>query len=157
MVPLRRLTPEDLPRLRQFWHDNWAGEEMIVHGEVYRPEGVEGFVTDDWTGVVTYVVGSRVCEIISLDSLREGIGTGIALVDAVVSEARQRDCRQLIVSTTNDNLHALGFYQRRGFELAGIRRNAVEQARKHKPGIPLVGDDNIPVRDEIELIMQLQA
>ena len=157
MALLRRLTPADLPRLRQFWHDHWAGEEMIVHGEVYRPESVEGYVTDDWAGVVTYVISGGVCEIMSLDSLREGGGTGIALVDAVVAEARQRSCHRLVVSTTNDNLHALGFYQRRGFELVGIRRGAVDQARKHKPAIPLIGDDNIPMRDEIELEMDLQA
>jgi len=157
MVPLRRVNPEDLPRLRQFWQDNWAGEEIIVHGEVYRPEHMEGFVTDDWAGVVTYVVRGRECEIISLDSLREGGGTGMALIDAVVSEARRRGCRRLVVSRTNDNLHALGFYQRRGFELAGIRRGAVNDTRKRKPAIPLIGDDGIPVRDEIELEMRLRS
>ena len=57
MAALRRLTPDDLPRLRQFWREHWAGEEMIVHGEVFRPEQLEGFVNEDWTGLVTY--GSR--------------------------------------------------------------------------------------------------
>ncbi|WP_157452884.1 hypothetical protein [Brevibacillus sp. SKDU10] len=52
--------------------------------------------------------------------------------------------------TTNDNLEALRFYQRRGFVITGIRINAVEIARQMKPTIP-VGDFGIPIRDEIDL------
>ena len=124
---------------------------MIVHGETFRPEQLEGFVNDDWTGLVTYVVGAQGCEIISLDALKEGGGIGTALLQAVAREAERRGCDRLFLSTTNDNLHALGFYQRRGFELVSIRRGAVTEARKRKPRIPLIGDDDIPVRDEIEL------
>ena len=58
------------PRLRQLWADEWSGETMIVHGEIFRPEQLEGFVADDWTGVVTYIVRDNACEIISLNSLR---------------------------------------------------------------------------------------
>ena len=56
--------------------------------------------------------------------------------------------------TTNDNLHALRFYQRKGFTLAGLRPNALAQTRKQKP-VPLLGADGIPIRDEIELEMIL--
>ena len=58
-------------------------------------------------------------------------------------------------STTNDNLNALRFYQKRGFVLVAVHRNAMEQARKLKPEIPLIGNDGIPLRDEIELEMLL--
>ena len=157
MINLRRITAEDLPRLKQFWIEQWAGEEMIVHGEIFRPEHMEGFVNDDWSGLVTFVIGPAGCEIISLDSLKEGGGTGTALVDAVAQEAMQRGCTRLFLSTTNDNLRALGFYQRRGFELVSVRRGAVRESRKRKPGIPLIGDNEIPIRDEIELELQLPA
>jgi len=155
MVAIRRVTSDDLPRLRQLWRAQWAGEEMIVHGEVFRPEQLEGFIADDWLGVATYLVRHDACELISLDSLREGIGIGTALIDAVVAEARNRSCRRVFLSTTNDNLRALGFYQRRGFELVCIRRGAVNESRTHKPGIPLIGENEIPLRDEIELEMLL--
>lgn len=52
--------------------------------------------------------------------------------------------------TTNDNTHALRFYQKRGFVITAIRVNAMEEQRKKKP-IPLTGNDGIPIRDEIEL------
>jgi GNAT superfamily N-acetyltransferase len=155
MAALRRLTPEDLPRLRQFWRAQWAAEEMIVHGDVFRPEQLEGFVNEDWTALVTYTIGRAGCEIISLDSLKEGGGTGTALIDAVAEEATRRGCPRLFLSTTNDNLRALGFYQRRGFELVSVRRGAVSEARKTKPNIPLLGENEIPLRDEIELEMRL--
>jgi len=157
MAPLRRIAADDLPRLRLFWQQHWGGEEMIVHGQVFRPERLEGFVNADWTGLVTFLVTGDGCEIISLDSLKEGGGTGTSLVQAVVDEAGRRGCGRVLVTTTNDNLHALGFYQRRGFELAVIRRGAVAESRRLKPAIPLVGDNNIPIRDEIELELRLPA
>ena len=155
MAALRRTTQDDLPRLRQFWQEHWLGEEMLVHGDVYRPEQLEGFVNEDWTGLVTYRIEGDGCEIISLDSLKEGMGIGTALIEAVAQEAGKRGCRRVFLSTTNDNLHALGFYQRRGFELVKIHRGAVTESRKIKPTIPLISENNIPIRDEIELEMKL--
>jgi len=96
------------------------------------------------------------CEIISLNSLKENRGVGTALIDEVIKAARQQNCRRIFLVTTNDNLHALGFYQRRGFALAGIRRRAVDEARKIKPGIPLIGMNGIGLHDEIELEMSLR-
>ena len=157
MLPLRRLNREDLPRLRQFWAEHWGGDEMIVHNEIFQPEQLEGFVTRDWAGVVTFTIKGDQCEIISLDSLDEGRGIGTALINAVASEARSHSCCRLFLSTTNDNLHALHFYQKRGFELAALRRGALNESRKIKPAIPLLGEDGIPLRDEIELEMSLQT
>jgi len=155
MAALRRITQDDLPRLNQFWREHWLGEEMLVHGDVYRPEHVEGFVNEDWTGLVTFRIEGQGCEIISLDSLKEGQGIGTALIEAVADEAGKRGCRRVTLSTTNDNLHSLGFYQRRGFELVSIRRGAVTEARKRKPSIPHLGENEIPLRDEIELELRL--
>jgi hypothetical protein len=54
--------------------------------------------------------------------------------------------------TTNDNLEALRFYQRRGFVLSALRAGAVDEARRElKPMIGRVGNFGIPIRDEIEL------
>ena len=155
MTALRRITQDDLPQLKQFWREHWMGEEMMVHGDVYRPEQVEGFVNEDWTGLATYRIEGHGCEIISLDSLKEGMGIGTALIDAVVQEAVGRGCSRVSLSTTNDNLRSLGFYQRRGFELVTIRRGAVTESRKRKPAIPLLGENEIPLRDEIELELRL--
>jgi ribosomal protein S18 acetylase RimI-like enzyme len=91
----------------------------------------------------------------SLDGLREGQGIGTKLLRKVIEEARTRKCRRVFLITTNDNLYALGFYQRRDFELVAIRRNAMDETRKLKPDILLIGMNRIPLRDEIELEMIL--
>ena len=157
---VRRLTPEHLPRLRQFWIEHWGGEEMVSRGRIHRPEQLDGFVVEDgeeWLGLLTFVIEAGECEVTSLDSLREGRGIGSELIEQAIDEARTRGCRRLFLITTNDNLHALGFYQKRGFELVAIYRGAVNESRKLKPGIPLVGMDGIPLRDEIELEIQLEV
>ena len=157
---VRRLTPEDLPRLRQFWIEHWGGEEMVSRGRIHRPEQLDGFVVEDgeaWLGLLTFVIEAGECEVTSLDSLREGRGIGSLLIEQAIDEARTQGCRRLFLITTNDNLHALGFYQKRGFELVAIYRGAVNESRKLKPGIPLVGMDGIPLRDEIELEIQLEV
>ncbi|MFT3891870.1 MAG: GNAT family N-acetyltransferase [Anaerolineales bacterium] len=77
------------------------------------------------------------------------------MIDLVVEEARTHNCKRLLLITTNDNLHAIGFYQKRGFQMAAIHRGAVDEARKIKPSIPTIGAHGIPMRDEIELEMVL--
>ena len=158
MIQIRRLTEADLPRLRQFWKKYWGDEFVVAHGVVYHPDTLEGFVAfdaDEWVGLITYDFSGHSCEIVSLDSLREGQGLGTKLIDRVVEEARKKDCERLFLITTNDNLNALGFYQRRGFELVKIHRGAVMESRKIKPSISLIGMNNIPLRDEIELEINL--
>ena len=159
-LDLRRLTRDDLPRLRQFWIDHWGGEEMIARGRVYRPEQLEGFVVEDgdeWVGLLTFASEGTECEVTSLDSLREGQGLGSMLIDRAIEEARLRGCRRLFLITTNDNLNALGFYQKRGFQIVTIYRGAVNESRKRKPSIPQVGMNGIPLRDEIELEIKLKV
>jgi ribosomal protein S18 acetylase RimI-like enzyme len=157
---IRRLTNDDLPCLRKFWIEHWGGEEMVTRGKLYRPEQLEGFVVEagsEWIGLLTFVIENGECEVTSLDSLREGKGIGSGLIHQAVEEARKRGCQRLFLITTNDNLNALGFYQKRNFEIAAIYRGAVNESRKLKPGIPLIGYNNIPLRDEIELEIPLEV
>jgi GNAT superfamily N-acetyltransferase len=156
---IRRLTHEDLPRVRDFWIQHWGADFVIAHGMIYRPDMVEGFIAEndgEWVGVITHTFLQDECEIVSLDSLREGQGVGTGLIHAVVEEARKKSCNRVWLITTNDNLHALGFYQRRGFELVKIHRGAVNESRKIKSSIIRMGMNNIPLRDEIELEIRLK-
>ena len=157
---LCRLSENDLPRLRQFWIEHWGGEEMVTRGTVYRPEQLDGFVVqegEEWISLLTFFIKDGECEVTSLDSLREGQGIGSALIDKALDEAHVQGCRRLFLITTNDNLNALGFYQRRGFEIVAVYRGALNESRKIKPGIPLIGMNDIPLRDEIELEIKLKA
>jgi GNAT superfamily N-acetyltransferase len=150
---IRRLTRDDLPRLRKFWRDHWGSELMVIHGETIHCDQVEGFIFGEWVGLLTFLIRAAGCEIISLDSLQKSRGIGTALIDEVIQEAKARKCRRLFLVTTNDNLNALRFYQKRGFELAALHRGAVNESRKLKPSIPVIGENGIPLRDELELEM----
>lgn len=78
-------------------------------------------------------------------------GLGTKLLDELKILAKHKGCHKLFLMTTNDNLDALRFYQRRGFHICGIHLNSVTNSRKIKPTIAMVGDYGIPVKDEIDL------
>jgi hypothetical protein len=58
--------------------------------------------------------------------------------------------------TSNDNLDALRFHQRRGMRLGAIHTDAIEQSAV-KPSIPLVGNLGIAIHDELELHLRLNS
>jgi GNAT superfamily N-acetyltransferase len=111
---------------------------------------------DELVGVATYVVADGDCELLTLHAAHRFTGVGSALVTGVQEIARRAGCTRLWVVTTNDNVDALRFYQRRGFRLARLRPEAVDHSRRTvKPEIPVTGAYGIPLRDELELEMAL--
>ena len=77
------------------------------------------------------------------------------LVNRVVDTAKRSGCTRIQILTTNDNINAIRFYQKRGFELIGINCGAIDRDREKKPQIPIVGEYGIPLRHEIEFSMKL--
>jgi DNA-3-methyladenine glycosylase I len=132
---------------------------VVAHGEVFHPHELSGFVAlwdGEVAGLVTYRVDGDGCEVVTIDSYRPVSGVGTMLIETVKQVAEQAGCQRLWLLTTNDNLHALGFYQKRGFSLVRVHVGAANDARRLKPSIPLIGFQGIPVRDDIELEMQLE-
>jgi GNAT superfamily N-acetyltransferase len=103
-------------------------------------------------GVLTYVVRGDACEVLTLHAAKQGGGAGTALIDAVERLAAEHGCRRLWLLTTNDNVDALRFYQRRGFRLIQLNPGGVDEARARlKPQIPATGNYGIPLHDELVL------
>jgi ribosomal protein S18 acetylase RimI-like enzyme len=153
-IIIRPVTPEDKAWIKQLVAERWGADIVVGHGVVYYPHELPGFVAEQngtKVGLITYHIAGNSCEIVTIDSLRPGNGIGTALIDAVKTTARQSGCTRLWLITTNDNLNALRFYQKRGFVLVAVHRNAVERSRLLKPTIPLIGQYGISIRDEIEL------
>ncbi|MGI9100345.1 MAG: GNAT family N-acetyltransferase [Solirubrobacteraceae bacterium] len=130
-------------------------ERVARLGRLVRPLDHPGLLAEQdgrLAGVLTYVIAGDSCEILTVDATERWHGAGTALVAEVERLARQRGTRRLWVLTTNDNLDALRFYQRRGFHLAELHPGAVEETRARlKPEIPAFGNHGIPIRDEIVL------
>ena len=103
-------------------------------------------------GLATYRATGDDAELTTLRVSDRTAGTGTALVAAVVAAVAAFGARRLWLVTTNDNLDALRFYQRRGFRLVEVRAGAVDRSRATiKPTIPEIGEHDIPIRDEIVL------
>lgn len=157
-VVVRPLADADRAWLDDLLAHEWGGPLMVARGMLYDLRAQPGLVA--WhgkqrVGLATYHIDGDACEVRSLNSTTEGIGAGTALMQAVEAIAREAGCARVWLITTNDNLHALGFYQRRGYVLAALYPNALERSRQLKPQIPVVGMNNIPLRDEIELEKRL--
>jgi len=155
---IRPVKPSDREWISQLIAERWGSEVVVVHDTVYTPADLLGFVAieeNNRIGLITYQLENGECEVVTLDSIHASIGVGSGLLDEVRRAAKEAGCRRLWVITTNDNLEALRFYQRRGFSLVAVHKDAVEKAREKKPQIPQFGKNGIPIRDEIELEMKL--
>ena len=158
-MKIETISGENRARVNDFLKEHWYTTNMIVSGRVVDMTQLDGFAALEGctiVGLVTYETKDGECEIISLDSLKENHGTGTALLREAVSAARRKKCRRVKLITTNDNINAIRFYQKRGFDMAHLYHNAMDVSRKLKPSIPLVGDNGIPLRHEIEFELSLR-
>jgi len=133
--------------------ENWAGPFVVTRGVLHDTRYHHGFAAQkdgEILGYILYHFENNDCEISVLESLREKQGIGGALVKAVIQAAKAANCKRIWLVTTNDNTNAIRFYQRIGFSLCAVRLNALEESRKLKSQIPLIGNDGIPIVHEFE-------
>ena len=154
-LDIKAIGDEHREWLRSKLQDVWSGRFVVTRGVQYEPAKLPGFIAYDDkgnpVGVATYHIHDAECELITLDALSQWHGVGSALIAAVEDEARKQACSRMWMITTNDNIDGLRFYQRRGYVMCAVHINAIDQSRKIKPTIPLVGNYGIEIRDEIEL------
>lgn len=151
---IRDLTPEDKPWVDRLLHQFWASTEQVSRGRKFQADELPGIVAvrdGSEVGLLTYNIEGDECEIVTHNSLAGHGGIGSCLLNGVRAKARELGCKRLWLTTTNDNTPAMRFYQRRDFDLVGLHRHAIADARSLKPEIPDVGLDGIPIRHEIEM------
>ncbi|MFI1994420.1 GNAT family N-acetyltransferase [Actinoplanes sp. NPDC020271] len=151
---VRRAGPGDRETVKRLISEAWGAPILVVHGVTYDAAELPALIAErdgEVAGLLTFHLDGDALEIVSLNAFTSGAGVGSALVEATRELAPAR----LWVVTTNDNLDALRFYQRRGFRIVAVTPDAVDAARAVKPSIPLVGEYGIPLRDEITLEIRL--
>lgn len=159
-MDIKIISAKNREQVNDFISSHWFSTDMVVRGEVVDMKVLDGFVVYDGetiTGLTTYRIEDDECEIMSLDSLRENQGTGTALINKVIEKAAKEKCTKIKLITTNDNINAMRFYQKRGFDMAKLYHNALDVSRKLKPSIPMLGDFDIPLKHEIEFEMNLSV
>ena len=153
-VVVRTVIESDRPTVEWLTTQLWGAPEVVVHDGVFYPAALPGFIAERAgriAGLLTYDVRPGVLEIVTINAIDQHTGIGTRLIEAIRAEAKHRGCHEVTLTTTNDNLGALRFYQRRGFRLAALRPGAVDRSRQRKPEIPRTGDYGIPLHDEIDL------
>ncbi|GAA3340011.1 GNAT family N-acetyltransferase [Amorphoplanes nipponensis] len=156
-IEVRALTPADAAYVRQALTAAFHGPLVAVHDELIDASALPGAIAQDGgepVGLLTYRAVGGEWEVVTIAADRPGSGAGGALLDWVRVAATAAGGVRLWLVTTNDNVRALRFYQRRGYDLVAVHREAVTRARALKPGIPEVVD-GIPVRHEVELELRL--
>ncbi|MGD8486979.1 MAG: GNAT family N-acetyltransferase [Chloroflexota bacterium] len=149
---------EELKRLTRRVRSTW-GESVVRRGEAVDPadgELIGAFVDEEIIGVATYAVRGAECEVVAIEAYQQRHGIATALMDEIRTRAEATGCSRLWLVTTNDNVPAIGFYQKWGMDLALLRRDSVTEARARlKPSIPETGYEDIPIRHELEFEVQL--
>jgi GNAT superfamily N-acetyltransferase len=153
-VVLRPVQESDRPTVEWLTTQLWGAPEVVVHDGAFYPAALPGFIAERAgriAGLLTFDVRPGVLEIVTINAIEQHTGIGTMLIEAIRAEAKRRGCHEITLTTTNDNMGALRFYQRRGFRLAALRPGAVDRSRLRKPEIPRTGDFGIPLHDEIDL------
>ena len=157
---MRTARPDDAAWVRERLTSSWGSTLVARCGELVdaaRLPALVALLDGEHAGLATFEVRGSECELVTLDAFVEDRGIGRALVERCAEEASRAGSRRLWLITTNDNLRAIGFYQRVGLDLCALHHNAVARARELKPSIPLFGAQGIPIRHELEFELRLSA
>ena len=137
--------------------DNNIDSVVVSSGayELIELPGIIAYENGKILGLLSYKKFNDYIEIISLHSNIENIGIGSNLLTKIEEIAINLGIKRIKVITTNENLRALYFYQKKGYRITEILPNAVNKARTLKPTIPLVGENGIEIKDEMVLIRKI--
>jgi ribosomal protein S18 acetylase RimI-like enzyme len=158
MIVVRPKRPADDEQLARLWTERWGSPFVVSRGHKHDARSLPALVAEEdgaLAGMLSFDQNGHEIEVVTLDSLSDNRGVGTALLEAMAVLGRNRRAQRLWLITTNDNIRAIRFYQRRGWTLCALHRDAIAESRPLKPEIPLIGDHGIPIRDEIEFELRL--
>lgn len=155
---IKSISPDNRNEASKFIISKWHSTNIAIRGRIFDTSTMDGFIMYENNiiiGLVTYIIDDYECEIMTLDSIKENQGYGTILLNKVIEAASCTECAKVKLITTNDNVNAFAFYQKRGFDLVCVYPYTVEYARRLKPSIPMFGDNNIPIKHELEFEIKL--
>ena len=153
-VLVRARIKDDNDWITEVLLDNWASNIIVTRGISYQADLLSGFIVElegKRVGLLTFNISDDELEIITLNAIDEGKGVGTILLEEVEKLAKTKNCKRFWLITTNDNVDALRFYQKKGYEIKSVHRYAIDESRKIKPHLPFVGKFGIAIRDEIDM------
>ena len=155
---ISEISLDDKDLVSKLISNHWGSIFVISKGYKHNAAELPGFIcrrNNDMVGLITYNISDNECEIVTLNCEINNKGIVTELINKVIKIAKLNNCRKVWLVTTNDNINAIKFYQKWGFEWIGFHKDAIQESRKLKPEIPELGIDNIPIKHEIEFEYKL--
>jgi ribosomal protein S18 acetylase RimI-like enzyme len=127
---------------------------VAAFGEVVALEKADGMIVaemgGDLSGALAWRRMGEALHVVALatDPMWQRSGVGGHLLAEAEMVARREGLARVVIATTNDNLPALYFYQRRGYRITEVVRGAGAQ---HAAAPASKGFAEIPVMDELRL------
>ena len=151
-VSVEEASSLDMRQVVELAERMWGEPSQLAYGREYCIRELPALVAKSGRSLAGFASYTRVEEGVLLVALGvhpayQRAGVGRRLIEALEAEAK-REGGRLLVSTSNDNLPALAFYQKLGFHLREVKPEAI--LRKH--GMLVSGVGGIPVRDEVRLL-----
>jgi len=170
---IRPARPEDYPHVLRLAEYFWGETEVECFGQTYdlaqipallawAEPGPDGMVSSAGkegemvpVGLLAYALGGAWATIVVLNVIPDYQGLGIArqLIGRACEIAAEAGKPRVMVAISNDDLPALSLYQRQGFRLMDL---LPQQVLRHH-GVEEAGFGGIPVRDEIQLCLDLET
>jgi GNAT superfamily N-acetyltransferase len=155
-VLVSEATDDDRSGARELFERDFGSTQIVAFGQVMNIDEMPALVavmSNGPAGALAYRLLGDALHIVALatDPMWQRAGVGGYLVAEAELIARRLNLSRVVVTTTNDNLPALYFYQRRGYRLSALVPNSVTLHTEQIHD----GFAGIPVRDELRLEKRL--
>lgn len=157
-ITIKSIKKNDYEWIRKTLFSYWSSIRVIIQGKEYFAYRLPGFLAiyqNERVGMLIYSIENKKLVIISIISMIENIGIGSQLLGYATQFAIREELNSIKVTTTNDNTDALRFYQMREFTIRKVNIDIMKEYRKLKPEIPIKGNNEIEIKDEIILEKKL--
>ncbi|MGQ6221264.1 GNAT family N-acetyltransferase [Serratia sp. IR-2025] len=152
MLRTNLLEDNSCPILKSLILEHCGGDSMVVHGEEFILSSLPVFVCSEGNKICGFCVfkeDKESIEIIAINALISRKVIGLTLIDEVKRYAVAHGKMEIKLTTTNENLGAIVFYKKMGFNLYSVDVDAVTKARMIKPSIPLFSEEGVLIKDEL--------
>jgi ribosomal protein S18 acetylase RimI-like enzyme len=139
-------------KIQEFVKQFWGEEEQLTFDRKFIVADLPAYIAKAGKNIVGFASFAELRDttiIVAIGILPtyQNAGIGKSLIEKVETEAKKLGKKKLLVSTSNDDLPALAFYQSLGFQIYQVKPNII--AEKH--GKVLKGIGGLPIRDELRL------
>jgi len=146
------LSDKEREAIREFVLRFWGEEEQLTFDRKFVVTDLPAFLAKSGNTIIGFVSFAEVNDVILIAALGilpkyQDAGVGKSLIKKVEAETKRLEKKKLLVSTSNDDLPALAFYQSIGFQIYEVKPNII--AEKH--GTVLKGIGRLPIRDELRM------